>query len=137
MDSESTKHSFKRRTFFLISRMFVFLVLLLVLDDARADKGAGAQQLAPDLTTGPVTGNTGGVDTPSKVICNVIKFVRGIGLPIMTGVIIGSSIMAIFGRLAWPAIAALVVFTAIFFGADKVIGKFADGVGGTTNSCGP
>ncbi|MFV9839092.1 MAG: TrbC/VirB2 family protein [Aaplasma endosymbiont of Hyalomma asiaticum] len=137
MDSVSTKHSFKRRTFFLISRMFVFLVLLLVLDDARADKGAGAQQSAPGLTTGPVTGNTGGVDTPSKVICNVIKFVRGIGLPIMTGVIIGSSIMAIFGRLAWPAIAALVVFTAIFFGADKVIGKFADGVGGTTNSCGP
>ena len=136
MDSESTKHNFKRRAFFLVSRIFVFLVLLLVLDDAHAadPKGSSAPS---NLSTGPVNGQTGGVDTPSKVICNVIKFVRGIGLPIMTGVIVGSSIMAIFGRLAWPAIAALVVFTAIFFGADKVIGKFADGVGGTTNSCGP
>ncbi|WP_010268457.1 TrbC/VirB2 family protein [Anaplasma marginale] len=67
-----------------------------------------------------------------KVICNVISFVRAIGLPIMTGVILGSSIMAIFGRLAWPAIAILVVFTGVFFGADKLVKKFADGVGPTS-----
>ncbi|KJZ98702.1 trbC/VIRB2 family protein [Anaplasma phagocytophilum str. CR1007] len=47
----------------------------------------------------------------------------------MTGVILGSSVMAIFGRLAWPAIAMLIVFTAIFFGSSKIISKFANGVG--------
>ncbi|AGR80286.1 type IV secretion system protein VirB2-7 [Anaplasma phagocytophilum] len=65
----------------------------------------------------------------AKVICNVVLFVQKLGLPIMTGVILGSSVMAIFGRLAWPAIAMLIVFTAIFFGSSKIIGKFAQGVG--------
>ncbi|KJZ99304.1 putative oRF X [Anaplasma phagocytophilum str. CR1007] len=37
--------------------------------------------------------------------------------------------MAIFGKLAWAAIVMLVVFTAIFFGAGKLIQKFAAGVG--------
>ncbi|WP_187288751.1 TrbC/VirB2 family protein, partial [Anaplasma marginale] len=64
-------------------------------------------------------------DTATKVICNVIGFVQKLGLPIMTGVILGSSIMAIFGKLAWPAIVMLVVFTAIFFGAGKLMAKFA------------
>ncbi|MDB1135674.1 TrbC/VirB2 family protein [Candidatus Anaplasma sp. TIGMIC] len=64
----------------------------------------------------------------SKVICNVVVFVQKLGLPIMTGVILGSSIMAVFGRLAWPAIVMLVVFTAIFFGAGKLIAKFAGGI---------
>ena len=67
-------------------------------------------------------------DDVSKVICNVIKFVQKLGLPIMTGVIIGSSIMAIFGRLPWPAIVMLVVFTAIFFGAGKLVSKFVNGI---------
>ncbi|UTO55923.1 TrbC/VirB2 family protein [Neoehrlichia mikurensis] len=65
----------------------------------------------------------------TKVICNVILFVQKLGLPIMTGVIVGSSIMAIFGRLAWPAIVMLIVFTAIFFGSAKLISKFAAGIG--------
>ena len=63
-----------------------------------------------------------------KVMCNVILFVQKLGLPIMTGVILGSSIMAIFGKLPWPAIVMLVVFTAIFFGAGKLLSKFAKGV---------
>ncbi|WP_049756248.1 TrbC/VirB2 family protein [Anaplasma centrale] len=67
-------------------------------------------------------------DTATKVICNVIGFVQKLGLPIMTGVILGSSIMAIFGKLAWPAIVMLVVFTAIFFGAGKLMAKFAAGL---------
>ncbi|WP_049756250.1 TrbC/VirB2 family protein [Anaplasma centrale] len=70
-------------------------------------------------------------DTATKVICNVIGFVQKLGLPIMTGVILGSSIMAIFGKLAWPAIVMLVVFTAIFFGAGKLMAKFAAGLGDT------
>ncbi|WP_330998023.1 TrbC/VirB2 family protein [Ehrlichia ruminantium] len=72
-------------------------------------------------------------DTVTKVICNVIGFVQTLGLPIMTGVILGSSIMAIFGKLPWPAIVMLVVFTAIFFGAGKLMTKFAKGVGVTGN----
>ncbi|KJV63417.1 MULTISPECIES: TrbC/VirB2 family protein [Ehrlichia] len=67
-------------------------------------------------------------DDVSKVICNVIVFVQKLGLPIMTGVILGSSIMAIFGRLPWPAIVMLVVFTAIFFGAGKLVSKFVNGI---------
>ncbi|GAT77701.1 type IV secretion system protein VirB2, partial [Ehrlichia ruminantium] len=65
---------------------------------------------------------------------NVIKFVQKLGLPIMTGVILGSSIMAIFGKLPWPAIVMLVVFTAIFFGAGKLMTKFANGVSGSGSS---
>ena len=67
-------------------------------------------------------------DTPTKVICNVVVFVQRLGLPIMTGVILGAAIMAIFGKLAWAAIVMLVVFTAIFFGASTLIQKFAAGV---------
>nr|AAO41107.1 unknown [Anaplasma marginale str. Florida] len=69
-------------------------------------------------------------DTATVVICNVIRFVQKLGLPIMTGVILGSGIMAIFGKLAWPAIVMLVVFTAIFFGAGKLMAKFAAGLSG-------
>ncbi|WP_373279584.1 TrbC/VirB2 family protein [Anaplasma phagocytophilum] len=69
-------------------------------------------------------------DPISRVICNVVIFIQKLGLPIMTGVIMGSSIMAIFGRLAWHTIATLVVFTAIFFGAGKIISKIASGIGG-------
>nr|WP_230957234.1 TrbC/VirB2 family protein [Ehrlichia ruminantium] len=72
-------------------------------------------------------------DTVTRVICNVIGFVQKLGLPIMTGVILGSSIMAIFGKLPWPAIVMLVVFTAIFFGAGKLMHKFASGVGVANN----
>nr|WP_230957235.1 TrbC/VirB2 family protein [Ehrlichia ruminantium] len=80
------------------------------------------------------TTQSGAEDTVTKVICNVINFVQGIGLPIMTGVILGSSIMAIFGKLPWPAIVMLVVFTAIFFGAGKLMHKFANGVGGNNGT---
>ena len=73
-------------------------------------------------------------DAVNKVICNVVVFVQKLGLPIMTGVILGSSIMAIFGRLPWPAIVMLVVFTAIFFGAGKLIAKFAGGVQEVSNA---
>ncbi|MFV9838699.1 MAG: TrbC/VirB2 family protein [Aaplasma endosymbiont of Hyalomma asiaticum] len=72
--------------------------------------------------------NTDQAGTPTKVICNVISFVQKLGLPIMTGVILGAAIMAIFGKLAWAAIVMLVVFTAIFFGASTLIQKFAENV---------
>ncbi|CEI84770.1 Uncharacterized protein ehr_00137 [Ehrlichia minasensis] len=101
----------------MLRAVFVFLVIVgfigitpLAFANATASSGADAQ------------------DEVSKVICNVIVFVQKLGLPIMTGVILGSSIMAIFGRLPWPAIVMLVVFTAIFFGAGKLVGKFVHGV---------
>ncbi|WP_249548797.1 TrbC/VirB2 family protein, partial [Anaplasma phagocytophilum] len=75
------------------------------------------------------TSSSASDDVAAKVICNVVVFVQRLGLPIMTGVILGASIMAIFGKLAWAAIVMLVVFTAIFFGAGKLIQKFAAGVG--------
>ncbi|WP_081289802.1 TrbC/VirB2 family protein [Ehrlichia ruminantium] len=79
--------------------------------------------------------NNGNDDTGiTTVMCNVIKFVQKLGLPIMTGVILGSSIMAIFGKLPWPAIVMLVVFTAIFFGAGKLMTKFANGVNGNSGT---
>ena len=73
-------------------------------------------------------------DSVAKIIFTIIGFVQKLGLAIMTGVILGSSIMAIFGKLPWPAIVMLVVFTAIFFGAGKLITKFANGVNNTTES---
>ncbi|KAA8472755.1 TrbC/VirB2 family protein [Anaplasma marginale] len=82
------------------------------------------------VPAGADTTGTEADDTATVVICNVIRFVQKLGLPIMTGVILGSSIMAIFGKLAWPAIVMLVVFTAIFFGAGKLMAKFAAGLSG-------
>ncbi|AGR79043.1 trbC/VIRB2 family protein [Anaplasma phagocytophilum str. CR1007] len=114
---------FNKKVFFLIIQGSLFFVLLLILDEAYA--GVAESNLFPAVAQ---HGSATNEDVTSKVICNVVKFVRGIGLPIMTGVILGSSVMAIFGRLAWPAIAALVIFTAVFFGAEKVISKFTDGI---------
>ncbi|MDB1135739.1 TrbC/VirB2 family protein [Candidatus Anaplasma sp. TIGMIC] len=85
----------------------------------------------PAAAKGDTAGSTAGSDDiAASVICNVIVFVQRLGLPIMTGVILGASKMAIFGKLAWAAIVMLVVFTAIFFGAGKLIQKFAAGIGG-------
>ncbi|SBO30980.1 TrbC/VirB2 family protein [Anaplasma phagocytophilum] len=104
---------------FFTSTAGMFLLLLLCSQGVAA--GVSANQKANEEHKQEET---------SKVICNVVTFAQKLGLPIMTGVILGSSVMAIFGRLAWPAIAMLIVFTAIFFGSSKIIGKFANGVGG-------
>ncbi|AAV86680.1 ORF X [Anaplasma marginale str. St. Maries] len=107
----------------LLKLRFLLIAVVLALGilhgvPAAGATGAGTTQAAKDD------------DTATVVICNVIRFVQKLGLPIMTGVILGSSIMAIFGKLAWPAIVMLVVFTAIFFGAGKLMAKFAKGLGG-------
>ncbi|RZB12678.1 hypothetical protein DRF75_02965 [Ehrlichia minasensis] len=102
----------------MLRAVFVFLVIVGFI-------GVAPLTFASATTQGS---NADAQDEVSKVICNVIVFVQKLGLPIMTGVILGSSIMAIFGRLPWPAIVMLVVFTAIFFGAGKLVKKFVDGV---------
>ena len=111
---------------YLMGRAFLFITLIMLCampNVVHADNSGGSSSGTASGTSSPSE------DAVSTVICNVVVFVQKLGLPIMTGVILGSSIMAIFGRLPWPAIVMLVVFTAIFFGAGKLIGKFASGVG--------
>ncbi|AAV86242.1 ORF X [Anaplasma marginale str. St. Maries] len=111
----------------LLKLRFLLIAVVLALGILHGVPAAGA---AAGAASGSSAGTTQAADdTATVVICNVIRFVQKLGLPIMTGVILGSSIMAIFGKLAWPAIVMLVVFTAIFFGAGKLMAKFAKGVG--------
>lgn len=60
-------------------------------------------------------------DVTSKVICNIVRYVWKIGGPLMTVVIIGASMLAIFGRMPWPALFALGAFYGVFFGAQTII----------------
>ncbi|MCV3769539.1 MAG: TrbC/VirB2 family protein [Wolbachia pipientis] len=75
----------------------------------------------------PIISNAGGTDdiddTTAQVICNIIGYIWGIGGPLMTVVIIGASLLAIFGRMPWPALFALGVFCGVFFGAKAIIMK--------------
>ncbi|WP_341812788.1 TrbC/VirB2 family protein [Wolbachia endosymbiont (group A) of Agelastica alni] len=59
----------------------------------------------------------------TEVICNIIGYVWGIGGPLMTVVIIGAALLAIFGRMPWPALFALGMFCGVFFGAKTIIMK--------------
>ena len=99
---------------------FLFLALLLI------PFGSDASTSSPFGRGGNTNASKDAVTT---VICNVIKFVQKLGVPIMTGVIIGSSIMAIFGRLPWTAMVMLIAFMATFFGATTLMAKFANGLG--------
>ncbi|MDD9336054.1 MAG: TrbC/VirB2 family protein [Wolbachia sp.] len=62
-------------------------------------------------------------DDTAQVICNIIGYVWGIGGPLMTVVIIGASLLAIFGRMPWPALFALGMFCGVFFGAKAIVMK--------------
>lgn len=66
-------------------------------------------------------------DTTSLVICKIIGYTHGIGGPMITIVIIGAALLAIFGRMPWPALFALGAFTAVFFGAPVVVSKITPG----------
>ncbi|WP_174515711.1 TrbC/VirB2 family protein, partial [Wolbachia endosymbiont of Cardiocondyla obscurior] len=66
-------------------------------------------------------------DTTSSVICKIIGYTHGIGGPMITIVIIGAALLAIFGRMPWPALFALGAFTAVFFGAPVVVSKITPG----------
>lgn len=68
------------------------------------------------------------MDDTTKVICNIIGYVWGIGGPLMTIVIIGASLLAIFGRMPWPALFALGMFCGVFFGAKTIITKIMPNV---------
>ncbi|WP_434732259.1 TrbC/VirB2 family protein [Wolbachia endosymbiont of Zygogramma bicolorata] len=59
-------------------------------------------------------------DGATDVMCNVIGYVHGIGGPMITVVVIGTSLLAIFGRMPWPSLFSLGMFVAVFFGAPKI-----------------
>ncbi|AHX09556.1 TrbC/VirB2 family protein [Ehrlichia chaffeensis] len=112
----------------MLKAVFVFLVIVGFI-------GVMSLNFSSAVASANTVANAAGEsDDVSRVICNVIQFVQKLGLPIMTGVILGSSIMAIFGRLPWPAIVMLVVFTAIFFGAGKLVSKFVSGINNNMTS---
>ncbi|MCM1001892.1 TrbC/VirB2 family protein [Wolbachia pipientis] len=64
-------------------------------------------------------------DTTKSVICNIINYTKTLGGPMITIVIIGAALLAIFGRMPWPALFALGAFTAAFFGAPAVVKAIA------------
>ncbi|WP_395462740.1 TrbC/VirB2 family protein [Wolbachia endosymbiont of Cantharis cryptica] len=66
-------------------------------------------------------------DTTEGVICSIVKYTHNLGGPMITIVIIGAALLAIFGRMPWPALFALGAFTAVFFGAPAVVSKIAPG----------
>ncbi|MCM1001893.1 TrbC/VirB2 family protein [Wolbachia pipientis] len=69
-------------------------------------------------------------DETSEVICSIVKYTQSIGGPMITVVIIGAALLAIFGRMPWPALFALGAFTAVFFGAPKIVTAIALGTVG-------
>ncbi|MFP3021011.1 TrbC/VirB2 family protein [Wolbachia endosymbiont (group A) of Pogonocherus hispidulus] len=71
-------------------------------------------------------------DETSTVICSIVKYTQDLGGPMITIVIIGAALLAIFGRMPWPALFALGVFTAVFFGAPKIVKAIAPG---TVQAC--
>ncbi|WCR58296.1 TrbC/VirB2 family protein [Wolbachia endosymbiont of Ctenocephalides felis wCfeJ] len=66
-------------------------------------------------------------DATAAVICNIIHYTKTLGGPMITIVIIGAALLAIFGRMPWPALFALGAFTAVFFGAPAVVSALMGG----------
>ncbi|MCM1002577.1 TrbC/VirB2 family protein [Wolbachia pipientis] len=60
------------------------------------------------------------------VMCNVIDYIGGIGGLVITLIIIGASLLAIFGRMPWPALLSLGMFSAVFFGASAIVKKVTE-----------
>lgn len=94
-----------------------FLLLVALILSFAFDAGA------PPASTTFVDTN----DTTSSVICKIIGYTHSIGGPMITIVIIGAALLAIFGRMPWPALFALGAFTAVFFGAPVVVSKITPG----------
>lgn len=60
-------------------------------------------------------------DETTSTICNIVSYTKTIGGPMITIVIIGAALLSIFGRMPWPALFALGMFTAVFFGAPAIV----------------
>lgn len=74
-------------------------------------------------------------DDASTVICKIVDYTHTLGGPMITIVIIGAALLAIFGRMPWPALFALGAFTAVFFGAPKIVSVIAPGVAEACIQC--
>ncbi|MBV0899164.1 MAG: TrbC/VirB2 family protein [Wolbachia endosymbiont of Fragariocoptes setiger] len=109
-------------------KISTFLILLFSIFLYTAEVNAKGENKNNNNVTDDVTSNT---------ICNIIMYVWQIGGPLMTVVIIGAALLAIFGRMPWPALVALGVFCAVFFGATAVVDKLIPTDGKAMNSkCG-
>lgn len=95
-------------------KKFLLLVALIFSFSFDADAAAGKQQ-------GKGQDKSIEADDTSHTICKIVNYVHGIGGPMMTIVIIGAALLAIFGRMPWPALFALGAFTAVFFGAPAIV----------------
>ncbi|MDR0288523.1 MAG: TrbC/VirB2 family protein [Rickettsiales bacterium] len=62
-------------------------------------------------------------DGATDVMCNAIRYIHSMGGPMFTVVIIGASLLAIFGRMPWPALFSLGVFVAVFFGGPQIVNR--------------
>lgn len=103
---------FKGKKMSSIMKIFgVFCVMLLFSSSSYADSASGNPQ-----TTAKVQ-----MDETTEVICNIIGYIWSLGGPLMTVIFIGASLMAIFGRMPWPALFALGMFCGVFFGAKGVM----------------
>lgn len=66
-------------------------------------------------------------DEPEWMMCHMVYYLHRIGGPIITLVIIGASLLSIFGRMPWPVLFALGIFTAVFFGASAILQSIVPG----------
>ncbi|WCR53555.1 MAG: hypothetical protein PG981_000577 [Wolbachia endosymbiont of Ctenocephalides orientis wCori] len=71
-------------------------------------------------------------DETEWVMCHMIYYLHNIGGPIITLVIIGASLLSIFGGMSWPVLFALGTFTTVFFGASTILQSIVPG----THKCG-
>ncbi|NSM56324.1 TrbC/VirB2 family protein [Wolbachia endosymbiont of Atemnus politus] len=81
--------------------------------------------------------NANDLDATSAVICKIMGYTHGLGGPMITIVIIGAALLAIFGRMPWPALFALGAFTAVFFGAPAVVSQIAPNTASKCETCDP
>ncbi len=107
----------------------VFLVLLLCFSPYSSfanndnDNGTGKYDVAQDPT--------------NKIICRVLQYIWRFGGPLITVVIIGSALLAIFGKMQWSALVALAAFICVFFGATSIVQFLMTGITfGTKNAGG-
>ncbi|WP_341807873.1 TrbC/VirB2 family protein [Wolbachia endosymbiont (group E) of Neria commutata] len=96
-------------------KKFLLLIVLIIFFPFDANATKFSNKKDDEFYNSKVT------DHPSWFMCSIMKYLHRIGGPIMTLVITGAALLAIFGRMPWPALFALGMFTAVFFGAQAII----------------
>lgn len=96
-------------------KKFLLLIVLIIFFPFDANATKFSNKKDDEFYNSKVT------DHPSWFMCSIMKHLHRIGGPIMTLVITGAALLAIFGRMPWPALFALGMFTAVFFGAHCIV----------------